>query len=524
MDTLITKLTTSLLLIPTILGNLLFPGLALKQELADVKLKLLEAREQLVGSTFQTPEARALFETSLSSKISSTATSFTLTSATDKDSNTLASSTYGFIIDEGTADEELILADCTGTTCTNATRGLSVNTGTTTVSALRKPHRAGANVKMTDAPLLLFVKNALKGKQNFESIMSYDSSITDGSFTAGSNQLASVAYADALSFAGAPNASESAKGISELATASEASIGATSGSTGARLVLPASIATSTYQAGSSNKVVITDSNNKIDNDFIATSTTDSYSFAGAVSFSTSTTTLNATTSISATINTAPLLLNGVDYAFPSTEGASSTILKTNGSGTLSWDFPKATSTVFTASGTWVRPSGVNWVKVRVQGGGGAGGGGSTTGGGGGAGGYAEAIVNVTGNVTVTVGAAGTGASDSAGGNGGDSIFAGVTTITGAGGTGGATSGAGGAGGGTTNALFGVTGQNGKASVGDSQPGTGGNSILGFGGFADGDNINGNAGEGKGAGGSGADGASRTGGNGSAGVVIVEWLE
>lgn len=33
----------------------------------------------------------------------------------------------------------------------------------------------------------------------------------------------------------------------------------------------------------------------------------------------------------------PMYLNGIDYAFPATEGASSTIMKTNGSGTIIWD-------------------------------------------------------------------------------------------------------------------------------------------------------------------------------------------
>ena len=64
-----------------------------------------------LGASFQTPEVRALFETTLASAISSSATSFTLTSATDIDGTALASSTYAFIIDEGTSVEEFVLAD-----------------------------------------------------------------------------------------------------------------------------------------------------------------------------------------------------------------------------------------------------------------------------------------------------------------------------------------------------------------------------------------------------------------------------
>ena len=326
MDTLLHKIIASALLIPALLIGLFFPESKPPVEIKDS-----------VGSTFQTPEARALFETSLSSKISSTATTFTLTNATDKDGNTLASSTYGFIIDEGTADEEIILADCTATACTNATRGLSSNTGTTTVSALKKAHRAGANIKITDAPLLLFVKNALKGKQNLENILTYDSAL---SFTVGSNQLASVLYADTLSFAGAPNGSETAKGIYELSTAAETADGVSTGSTAARLVIPTSAATSTYQGGSSNKVVVTGAQNTIDANFIATSS--QYTWSGVNTHTgtdlfTASTTLTATTTILAnSVNTA-LVLNGVDYRFPAVEGATSTSLMTNGTGSLTWN-------------------------------------------------------------------------------------------------------------------------------------------------------------------------------------------
>lgn len=123
---------------------------------------------------------------------------------------------------------------------------------------------------------------------------------------------------------------------------------------------------------------------------------------------------------------------------------------------------------FTGSGTWTRPAGIDFVYVKIWGGGGGGGGGNISGGGagGGGGGYSEGIIEVTGNVTVTLGAGGSAASSaSTGGTGGTSSFAGETTIQATGGVGGAGSlGAGGAGGVGSNGTINLTGQTGQEIV------------------------------------------------------------
>lgn len=143
------------------------------------------------GATVEFATPVALFETTLASRITTTDTSMTLTSATTKDGTTLASSTYGFIIDEGTASEEFVLADCTATACTNMTRGVSVVTGTSSVTALKQEHRRGASVKITDAPLLVQIARILLGAGKLPSALTFSATQSVASST---NQIPSAVW------------------------------------------------------------------------------------------------------------------------------------------------------------------------------------------------------------------------------------------------------------------------------------------------------------------------------------------
>lgn len=170
--------------------------------------------------------------------------------------------------------------------------------------------------------------------------------------------------------------------------------------------------------------------------------------------------------------------------------------------------------VFTTSGTWTRPSGVTKVHMIVIGGGGGSGDGGS---GSGAGGEAEKILDVTSiaSSTITVGSGGSGNSGG-GSNGGNSSWAdGTNTITGGGGSAGDNSaGAGGTASGGDWNMTGVSGDTASKGWGaDSRYGQGG-------GTAESTSVNGHDAAGYGAGGGGVTNATRSGGSGAPGIVIV----
>lgn len=264
------------------------------------------------ANTIETPVA--LFQTSLATAITSSASSMTLASGLTKDGTTLASSTYSFIIDEGTAIQEFVKADCTNTACTNMVRGLSVVSGTTTIPTLQQAHRRGATVKITDAPLLLRITNLLNGGEKFSNPIQYSTSLSTTTLALDRSNIASVGLLQDTAFSGAGviNASTAAKGVSQIATATQAASSTVTGSSGAQLVLPSSISTST--AGTASQLIpVTKVDGTLDQGFLPATVTKNITFTGGVTFSSTT---GVTTKFGGT---------GADGAFATTSTGTTTI-------------------------------------------------------------------------------------------------------------------------------------------------------------------------------------------------------
>ena len=210
--------------------------------------------------------------------------------------------------------------------------------------------------------------------------------------------------------------------------------------------------------------------------------------------------------------------------------------------------------VFTATGTWTKPTGLKFIIVEVVGGGGGGGGidgdkfDTANSGGGGGGGYTlkKILASSLGSTeTVTIGAGGAGGTGNFGGTaGGTSSFGSHCSATGGSqGSGdgpsnqvprpGIECGAGGVGTGGDINLAGQKGPNGfnlQLTASGNVSGGGGGSMYGVGGpQVTQNNTTGNNGIGYGGGGSGTigynDNNDYTGGDGTDGVVIVyEYME
>lgn len=202
-------------------------------------------------STVPIPKILANFETSLAATMSASATTLTLNRSTDGDGNTL-SGLYSLTFDEGTTSEEHMTVTLTGASGTVSKRGLSRVDGFTEVSGNKYRHERGASVKITSFALLN-IQRLLNGTDTFNAVDWAGINSITGLATPTSGETtkaANVAYVNAISVAGASDASEVGKGVVEMGTAAQATNGTATGETGAPITLtPARIAAQ-IQSGS----------------------------------------------------------------------------------------------------------------------------------------------------------------------------------------------------------------------------------------------------------------------------------
>lgn len=165
-------------ILQTILISLALAVIPLSLVIVSNVYKVVETINDTGVLGVQLPTVVALFTDSLATRISSSATSFTLVRGTDKQSRSL-NGLYGFVIDEGTASEEFFTARCVATACTVTARGLDVQDGKTEITALKQDHRRGAIVKQTDFPILAYLARILNGQESASSTFRFG----DGSTT-----------------------------------------------------------------------------------------------------------------------------------------------------------------------------------------------------------------------------------------------------------------------------------------------------------------------------------------------------
>ena len=263
------------------------------------------------------------YKTTLSRSISSTATTIYVSSLTTKDSHVLTMADLGskvfLTIEPGSNKEEIVMCTGIGTlSWTTCTRGMAFyGTSTAAVAANQKTHSAGSAIVMSNVH---YVYDELVDKDTADTITAVKTYTVSPivPYSTASSSAASVGYTNATVTAGAPDANETTKGISELATGAEAAAGTSSGSA-ARLVLPASIATTTADVAG-NHVAITDTDGKLKQDLL--DLTEDFTFSGTNTFATST---MATTTFSGVVLGAGFGGDGSDGALSVEAGATTTL-------------------------------------------------------------------------------------------------------------------------------------------------------------------------------------------------------
>lgn len=286
------------------------------------------------------------------SGISSSATSLTLTSLTlpqtgYKILTTDLSNPFYVTFESGNTTRQEF-ASCTTVvqnanntaTLSGCTRGLLPLAPYTASSTYAFSHSGGTTVIFSNPPQVYNQFYALGNAATSTNTLVFSSTTPprydgvgaqgSGTYIATTSELASIAYVNAVTTAGAANATAFVKGLVQLATGLQAASSTALGSTGASLVIPASVATDTptQSTVSASKVVMSDLTGFIKQGWI--NLTQSFTFSGGLT-STATTTISASN-----VNSNAFVANLVKYAFPGSQGSANSRLTNDGSGNLSW--------------------------------------------------------------------------------------------------------------------------------------------------------------------------------------------
>lgn len=141
-----------------------------------VLFTLLASPFASIASTI--PQSPALFETSLSFPVATTDTSMTLVSTTLLGGASLPAGYSCFTVDQGQPNTEYICGTVSGTVVSSLVRGIDPLTGNTSDSNLIFSHRRGADVKITDFPVLTLIRNILNGQDTLPGPITYANGVT----------------------------------------------------------------------------------------------------------------------------------------------------------------------------------------------------------------------------------------------------------------------------------------------------------------------------------------------------------
>lgn len=369
--TLFLKLAASAIISALLLVGGIFTGKKLSPQVASSQVSF-GSFSPVQGSTYSLQGAG----------VTATQNTIPLTSFTTPDGRAITMSMFGSI-GYGTLEPNTNskIEDITFTGVTQNPNGTAVLTGVTrgndfvtpyvASTTLAKAHAGGSYFILSNTAgfygqQFLFANNTSTSSATlvFSSTTPprYDADPIWGNFT--TEALASIAYVNSVVAAGAANASESVKGIVQLATAAQAALGTSLGSTGARLALGNNLATSTPYNSGTNVVPVTGTNEKLSQSFW--DLTVQYIFSGGI-LNTASSTNTATTSIAASnVLSNALVLHGIPYAFPSSQGGANTFAKNDGLGNISWETPTVLHyTVVNSNSITANGSGVNYATSTV---------------------------------------------------------------------------------------------------------------------------------------------------------------